>query len=76
MKKFLLIVVSLAFIAGCASLEKSEFFKHDTHYKDGDHLLFSWFGYKQASIEDAKKSEAEHWWGKTVVIGGEERTSK
>jgi uncharacterized protein YceK len=76
MKKFLLIIVALAFISGCASLEKSEFFKHNTQYADGDHLLFSWFGYKHASVNDAKKSQAENWWGEPVVIGEQGRTSK
>ena len=67
MKKLLVLVVLGACVAGCgSSASQSEFLKHDTMYRDWDHLRFSWGGYKEVSREELKKSSEEVWWGKPV----------
>ena len=64
MKKLLVVLLLGLFLAGCGgSLKESEFFEHDSHYKNFDHLLFSWFGYNAPSDEDAQNSTADDWWG-------------
>jgi hypothetical protein len=46
MKKLLGLLVLSAFAAGCgASASQSEMWKHDTMYRDWDHLRFSWGGH-------------------------------
>ena len=64
MKKSLVVLLLVLFLTGCGgSLKESEFFEHDSHYKNFDHLLFSWFGYRAPSMEDAQNSKADDWWG-------------
>jgi len=66
--KRLLLVLSLAFfLSGCGTAAKnSEFWDHGTAYKNVDHMLFSWFGYKKPTKETGKKSMEQKWWGETV----------
>jgi hypothetical protein len=64
MKKLLLIVMTCFFIAGCgASARQSEFWDHSSMYQTWSHLGFSWCGYKKVSIDDARKSREQKWWG-------------
>ena len=64
MKKLALLFLAGLFLTGCgASARQSEFWKHDTMYKNWDHMKFSWFGYKNPGQESAKKSSEERWWG-------------
>ena len=69
MYKFILVlaIVGLLF-AGCASVQESEFWSHSSHYKNLDHLKFSWGGYKDAKCNDVTQSYAEDWWGIGVDI--------
>ncbi len=68
MKRMILVCVAVVFFAGCALAEKSEFFQHDTMYRDGEHLWYSWHKFKTTDEEDAKKSQAENWWGELIVV--------
>ena len=46
----------------------SEFWEHDSMYKDFDHLKFSWYGHKSSSDEELKSNKVKEWWGKEVFI--------
>jgi hypothetical protein len=62
MKNMVFLIVLTLLIAGCSS----EFIKHDTAFKDWDHVKFSWWGYKNPTAEDAKMSEEQGWWGAEI----------
>ena len=49
-------------LAGCSS----EFYKHDSLFKDWDHVKFSWWGYKNPTAEAAKMSDDQGWWGEEI----------
>lgn len=66
MKRLILLLVAIAFFAGCAAAERSEFFLHDTMYRDGGHLWYSWHKYKTTDQDDMKKSQERNWWGETI----------
>jgi hypothetical protein len=66
MKKLLCLVALLAFLAGCAGASESEFWKHDTMYKNTDHLKYSWSGYQDCGSQYTKETKAQQWWGETV----------
>jgi hypothetical protein len=67
MKKLLgLLVVGMLILAGCASMKGSEWYNHETHYKNLDHLKYSWFGYQTPTPESGKKSQEQKWWGEPV----------
>ena len=64
MKKLILIALASAFLMSCGQLAtRSEFWQHDTMYKNWDHMKFSWFGYKNPTSEDLQKAADQHWWG-------------
>jgi hypothetical protein len=65
MKKLALLVVLVAFLAGCAGADSSEFWKHDTMYKNTDHLKYSWSGYQDCGSVYTKETKEENWWGET-----------
>lgn len=59
----LLLALGLS-LAGCGTAaERSEFWKHDTMYKNWDHMKFSWSGYADPTEETLKKSQEQGWWG-------------
>lgn len=63
-EKLFLGAVLCLFIAGCGRAAKqSEFWKHETVYKNWDHLEFSMWGYKNPTVESGKKSQEQGWWG-------------
>jgi hypothetical protein len=62
----LCLVALLAFLAGCAGASESEFWKHDTMYKNTDHLKYSWSGYQDCGSQYTKETKAQQWWGETV----------
>ena len=69
MKRLLLLVLlaTCASAAGCSSAaQESEVWKHDTMYKNWDHLKFSWGGHRDVSTDEKKKSADQNWWGKEV----------
>jgi len=61
-KKILIILIISMFVAGCSA----EWYKHDTIYKNHDHMFFSWWGYQDTSAEDFNKSENQGWWGDEI----------
>lgn len=64
MKKLFLLLLTALFLYGCgAGARESGFWKHDSMYKNWDHLKFSLFGYKNPASEQAKKSQEQGWWG-------------
>ncbi len=64
MKKLCLLVLIGLFLSGCGTAAKrSEFWEHDTMYKNWDHLKYSWWGYKNPTAESLKKSQEQGWWG-------------
>lgn len=66
MKKLLLLVVLVAFLGACAGADSSEFWKHDTMYKNYDHLKYSWSGYRDCGPEFTKATQNQNWWGETT----------
>ncbi len=64
MKKVFLMLVMSGFLFGCgAAATQSEFWKHDSMYKNWDHTKFSWSGYRSPVKEDQRKSMEQGWWG-------------
>ena len=60
-------VIIVFFLVGCGSTaQRSEFWKHDSVYKDWNHMKFSLFGFENPTDETAKKSKERGWWGITV----------
>ena len=67
MKKIILAVLMGLFLLGCGSpAQRSEFWKHDSVYKDWDHMKFSLFGFENPTDETAEKSKDQEWWGISV----------
>jgi uncharacterized protein YceK len=64
MKKIILVLMLGAFISGCgAAAERSEFWKHDSIYKNWDHFKYSWWGHKNPDEKSLKDSKEQGWWG-------------
>ncbi|MFC1531835.1 hypothetical protein ACFL7M_00495 [Thermodesulfobacteriota bacterium] len=64
MKKLFLLVLIGLFLSGCGTLaERSEFWKHDSMYKNWDHTKYSWSGYRIPTQQTYKKSQGQEWWG-------------
>ena len=54
----------LLFLSGCgAAARQSEFYEHNTMYRNGHHLKFSIYGYKHVDSKEAQQSKAQEWWG-------------
>jgi hypothetical protein len=63
MKKLVVIGLLLGLLmTGCSS----EFYKHDTVFKDWDHWKFSWWGYHNPTAQDASESQQQGWWGQEI----------
>lgn len=64
MKRLFLVGLVVFFLSGCGTLaSESEFWKHDSLYKNWEHTKFSLWGYKKCDPEDAKKTREQGWWG-------------
>ena len=64
MKKLFLLLLLGLFLYGCGAAGKeSEFWKHDSIYKNWAHMKYSLWGYKNPTKETGKQSTAEDWWG-------------
>jgi len=64
MKKLGLLMLLGIFLAGCGTAAKeSEFWEHDTMYKNWSHLAYSWYGYKEPTLKTGEESRNERWWG-------------
>lgn len=67
MKKLVVIALLAFFLAGCGQAGmQSEFWKHDSVYKNFDHLKFSWFGHNTPTAEDRQIGAEQSWWGLDV----------
>lgn len=66
-KKMILVLLLTMILAGCGqSAVRSEFWKHDSVYKNWDHMKFSWFGYDGQRSEVTEKATEQQWWGVEV----------
>jgi len=65
MKKLLVVGIVLAlFTMGCGHLAtESEFYEHDSMYKNWDHMKFSLWGYDDPTAQTAEMSDEQGWWG-------------
>jgi len=64
MKKLLVVILLALFLSGCGTIGvNSEFWKHDTMYKNCDHMKFSWSGFKNPTSEHYRQAKEQGWWG-------------
>ena len=63
MKKLLVVIMFGLFLFGCGAAQESGYWKHDSHFKNWDHLKFSLWGYTNPSAETLNKSQEQDWWG-------------
>ena len=65
MKRLLFLLLMGLFLFGCGTTSKQSevFWQHSSHFKNWDHMKFSWFGYKHPTSEDLQKAADQHWWG-------------
>lgn len=69
MKNIFLIGILAMLLIGCGhSAKDAEFLEHKTLYKNWDHAKYSWWGYRNPSPEDLKKSQEQSWWGSEVPV--------
>ena len=62
MKNLIFLIILTIFLAGCSS----DFYKHNSIYKDWDHVMFSWWEYENPTAEHAKMSDDRGWWGEEI----------
>ena len=62
MKKLIVLLILGLLLSGCSS----EFYKHDSVFKDWDHVKFSWWEYDNPTSEHAQKSSERGWWGEEI----------
>jgi len=73
MKKLFFLLMAGVFLSGCGTvIKQSEFWKHDSVYKNWDHLWFSRHGYKNPSCKIVETSAQEGWWGVPIPCETEE----
>ena len=64
MKKLLFILFMGLFLFGCGSnVKQSEFWQRGSHYKNWEHMKFSWGGYRNPNESAHKNSTEQDWWG-------------
>jgi hypothetical protein len=65
MKKLIVLILILAlFTMGCGHMAKeSEFYDHESMYKNWDHMKFSMWGHNNPTTEVAQVSSSDAWWG-------------
>lgn len=64
MKRLLFVLMVSFFLAGCGTAARqSEFYEHASMYQNWSHMGFSMCGYKKVTLDDARASRAEQWWG-------------
>ena len=64
MKKLFVLLFMGLFLAGCGSaVKESGFWQHGEHYRNWDHMKFSWWGYKHPTEKTYKESTEQDWWG-------------
>ena len=62
MKKLIVLVFIVFLLAACSD----EWYKHDSIYKDWDHIKFSWWGHNNVTADEAQKSTDRGWWGEEI----------
>ena len=71
-KKIIFIFILGLFLSGCGTLaKKSEFWEHDTMYKNWDHFKFSVYEFKSPSLENLKKTNKQGWWGLEIPLNSD-----
>ena len=69
MKKILLLLVIGLFFLGCGTpAQRADFKAHDTMFASWDHLKFSARGFRNPTLQDAEKSDAQNWWGEPIEV--------
>ena len=64
MKKLFFLLLLSSFLFGCgAAATKSEFWQHDSMYRNWEHAKFSIWQYRNPTSETYKKSFDQGWWG-------------
>jgi len=64
MKRWLLLFLMGVFLSGCgATATQSEFWQHDSLYKNWDHSKFSLWEYKHPTAQNYQESMTQKWWG-------------
>ena len=67
MKNLIMAALLALFLSGCGSAaQRSEFWKHDSVYKNWDHMKFSLFGFENPTEKTAQESKEQGWWGISV----------
>jgi len=61
--KLLTIVAVALFFFGCGGPRYQNWMQHGSHFKNGDHMAFSLFGWKAPTPEDSKETKEQGWWG-------------
>ena len=73
MKKLIVtftLILATGLLFGCGTAaQRSEFWQHDSMYKNWDHLKYSWSEYKADAPASLEKSKAQKWWGLPVEDG-------
>lgn len=64
-KLLTIMAVALAFF-GCGGPYFAQWPEQKAHFKNGDHMLFSLFGWKAPTAEDSKETKEQSWWGVEV----------
>lgn len=64
----LVLAIGMALVSPAMACDVScdSWLDHDTIYANWDHLVFSWYGYKNISFDDVFNSYSQGWWGHTV----------
>jgi len=64
------LVIAMGLLMGCGTAaQRSEFYQHDTMFKNWDHWKYSWGGYKHPETAATEKSKDQNWWGIPVEDG-------
>jgi hypothetical protein len=67
MKRLLVVLLGLFFLAGCgAAARESGFYEHNTMYTSYSHLKFSVYGHKQVDPKEVELTKKQNWWGVTI----------
>ena len=61
-KRLVLYAIIVIGFSSCAAMQKGDFLKHDSMYKNWDHMVFSIMGSNDLATTH-EQSVAEGWWG-------------
>ncbi len=66
MRRLILLLFVSLLLLGCASIQQSEFWKHDSVYATNAHMAYSFWGHRNPNADAQKMSEEQGWWGTAV----------